>query len=167
VSLSVVVVLNDRGRLHRLRDTLGALQPPPSQLVAIGDGETPLAEVVRLDPAAARRARQKGMARWLMPFGLLAGFTFTQITDLHTFDAVGPWGEPLIGGLLGMGSGLMGSFAAAASVTSEDDDRLRSLRNRLDEGNWLLLIESEGQADLPWAALQQARPRAVVRLGEA
>ena len=96
----------------------------------------------------------------------MAGLTFTQITDLHTFDAVGPWGEPLIGGLLGMGSGLMGSFAAAASVSSEDDDRIRSLRNRLEEGNWLLLIEVAGEGDLPWSVLQQARPRAVVRLGE-
>jgi tRNA(Ile)-lysidine synthase len=31
--------------------------------------------------SAARRARQKGMALWLMPFGLLAGFTFTQIVN--------------------------------------------------------------------------------------
>ena len=60
---------------------------------------------------------------------------------------------------------LMGSFAAAASVNSEDDDRIRSLRNRLDEGNWLLLIDGV-EGDLPWALLQQARPRAVVRLGE-
>ena len=165
VSLSVVVVLNDRGRLQRLRDTLGALQPPPSQLVAIGEGETPLAEVVRLDPAAARRARQKGMARWLMPFGLLAGFTFTQITDLHTFDALGSWGQPVVGALLGMVSGWMGSFAAAASVASEDDDRLRTLRNRVEEGNWLLLAETGGTQELPWSVVQQARPTAVIQLG--
>jgi hypothetical protein len=166
VSLSVVVVLNDRGRLQRLRDTLGALQPPPSQLVAIGEGETPLAEVVRLDPAAARRARQKGMARWLMPFGLLAGFTFTQITELHTFDALGPWGQPVVGALLGMVSGWMGSFAAAASVASEEDDRIRGLRNRLEEGSWLLLVEPAAGTDMPWTLLQQARPQAVVRLAE-
>ena len=167
VSLCVVVVLEDRERLERLRQRLSTELPGLTGMVVVGPGDTALAEVERLDPGAGRRRRQRAMARWLMPFGFMAGLTFTQITDLHTFDAVGPWGEPLIGGLLGMGSGLMGSFAAAASVTSEDDDRLRSLRNRLDEGNWLLLIESEGQADLPWAALQQARPRAVVRLGEA
>jgi hypothetical protein len=108
------------------------------------------------------------MVRWLMPFGFLAGLTFTQITELHTFDGLGlgRWGEPLIGGLLGMGSGWMGSFAAAASVSSEEDDRIRSLRNRLEEGNWLLLVEPAAGQEMPWTLLQQSRPKAVVRLGE-
>jgi hypothetical protein len=122
--------------------------------------------VERLNPAAARRRRQRSMARWLMPFGLMAGFTFTQITELHTFDALGRWGQPVIGALLGMVSGWMGSFAAAASVTSDDDDRIRGLRNRLEEGNWLLLVQAADGADMPWAMLQEARPMAVVRLGE-
>jgi hypothetical protein len=107
------------------------------------------------------------MALWLIPFGFLAGLTFTQITDLHTFSALGPWGEPLLGGLLGMGSGWLGSFVAAASVSSEVDDRIRALRNRLEEGNWLLLVEPTAGVDVPWTLLQQARPKAVVRLGEA
>jgi hypothetical protein len=122
--------------------------------------------VERLDPASGRRRRQRQMAGWLMPFGFFAGLTFTFITDLHTFDAVGPWGEPVIGGLLGMGSGWMGSFAAAASVRSEEDDRIRGLRNRLEEGNWLLLVETPPGVEMPWTLLQEARPRAVVRLGE-
>jgi hypothetical protein len=166
VGLSVVVVLDDHNSLRQLMETLAAHQPPFPRLVAIGEGETPLAQVERLDPAAARRQRQKSMVRWLLPFGFLAGVTFTQITDLHTFDGVGLWGEPLIGGLLGMASGWMGSFAAAASVSSEEDDRIRTLLNRLDEGNWLLLLEQAPGRDMPWTLLQQARPRAVVRLGE-
>jgi len=166
VTQSVVVVLDDLDRLRQLRDTLAARQPAPLALVAIGAGETPLREVDRLDATAARRRLQRSMVRWLMPFGFLAGLTFTQITDLHTFAAVGPWGEPLIGGLLGMLSGLMGSYAAAASVSSEEDDRLRILRNRLEEGNWLLLVEPASSRDMPWPLVQQARPRAVVRLGE-
>jgi hypothetical protein len=63
-------------------------------------------------------------------------------------------------------SGWMGSYAAAASVASEEDDRIRSLRNRLDEGNWLLLIEPAGDGEPPWTLIQQARPRAVIRLGD-
>ncbi len=168
MGLIVVVVLDDRERLQRLRDTLAALQPPLANLVAIGGGERSLSEVERLDPASTRRRRQRGMVRWLMPFGFLAGLTFTQITELHTFDGLGlgRWGEPLIGGLLGMGSGWMGSFAAAASVSSEEDDRIRSLRNRLEEGNWLLLVEPAAGQEMPWTLLQQSRPKAVVRLGE-
>jgi hypothetical protein len=72
----------------------------------------------------------------------------------------------VIGGLLGMGSGWMGSYAAAASVVSEEDDRIRGLRNRLEEGSWLLVVEPAQGQDMPWTLLQEARPRAVVRLGE-
>jgi hypothetical protein len=166
VSLSVVVVLEDRKRLEALRQKLAALDPAPLAVVAIGSGETDLAAVERLDPAAGRRQRQKTMMRWLLPFGFLAGLTFTQITDLHTFSSLGSWAQPLIGGLLGMVSGWMGSFAAAASVTSEEDDRIRILRNRLQEGNWLLLIDPAPGSEPPWGLIQQARPKAVVRLGE-
>ena len=163
---SVVVVLNDRKRLHQLRDRLAELQPPLLQLEAVGEGEQAMAEVARLNPAVARRARQQGMARWLIPFGFLAGLTFTYITDLDTFAFAGAWSQHLIGALLGMGSGWMGSFAAAASVRSEEDDRIRSLRNRVEEGNWLLLAETANGIDMPWTSLQQAKPLAVVRLGD-
>jgi len=166
VALIVVVVLDDRKRLEALRQKLSALDPAPLAVVAIGSGETDLAAVGRLDPAAGRRQRQKTMMRWLLPFGFLAGLTFTQITDLHTFSSLGSWAQPLIGGLLGMVSGWMGSFAAAASVTSEEDDRIRILRNRLQEGNWLLLIDPAPGSEPPWGLIQQARPKAVVRLGE-
>ena len=163
---SVVVVLNDRKRLHQLRDRLAELQPPLLQLEAIGEGEQAMAEVARLNPAVARQARQQAMARWLIPFGFLAGLTFTYITDLDTFAFAGAWSQHLIGALLGMGSGWMGSFAAAASVRSEEDDRIRSLRNRVEEGNWLLLAETANGIDMPWTSLQQAKPLAVVRLGD-
>jgi len=164
--MSVVVVLDDRQRLHQLKERLASLEPPMARLEAIGAGEQELAAVDRLNPAVARQRRQQSMVRWLMPFGFLAGLSFTQITNLHTFDAFGPWGEPLIGGLLGMGSGWMGSFAAAASVNSEESDRIRSLRNRIEEGNWLLLVEAPPGVEMPWTVLQQGKPRAVVRLDE-
>ncbi|MCP9912002.1 MULTISPECIES: hypothetical protein [Synechococcales] len=163
---SVVVVLNDRKRMQQLRDRLADLQPPLLQLEAIGPGEQTLAEVARLNPAIARRNRQRTMARWLIPFGFLAGLTFTYITDLDTFAFAGAWSQHLIGALLGMGSGWMGSFAAAASVSSEEDDRIRSLRNRVEEGNWLLLAETANGVEMPWISLQQAKPLAVVRLGD-
>lgn len=163
---SVVVVISDRKRLHQLRDRLAELKPPPSRLLTVGTGETPLDQVEPLNPAAARRRRQRSMARWLIPFGFFAGLTFTYITDLDTFAFAGAWSQHLIGGLLGLGSGWMGSYAAAASVRSEQDDRVRSLRNRLEEGNWLLLVETAAGVDMPWSVLQQARPQSVVRLAE-
>ena len=163
---SVVVVLTERKRLRQLQEQLAAMTPPPQRLVAIGQGETDIAEVAELNPALARRLRQRGMARWLLPFGFFAGLTFTFITDLDTFAFAGELGSHLIGGLLGLGSGWMGSFAAAASVTSEADDRVRALRNRLEEGNWLLLVETANGIEMPWTRLQEAKPKAVVRLAD-
>jgi hypothetical protein len=161
-----VVVLESRRRLRELRERLAALEPPPVQLVAVGAGETAVGEVAALNPALSRQRRQRGMAFWLIPFGFLAGLTFTQITDLHTFSALGPWGEPLVGGLLGMGSGWLGSFVGAASVTSEGDDRIRTLRNRLAEGSWLLIVQPAAGSEVPWSLLREAQPKAMVRLDE-
>jgi hypothetical protein len=164
--MTVVVVLESRKRLRDLRQRLAALQPAPRQLVAVGEGESRLEDVVELNPAFNRQRRQRQMAVWLIPFGFLAGLTFTQITELRTFSALGPWGEPLMGGLLGMGSGWLGSFVAAASVNAEGDDRVRTLRNRLEEGAWLLLVQPAVGAEVPWALLRESRPKAVVRLEE-
>ena len=114
----------------------------------------------------ARQQRQRSMARWLLPFGFMAGVTFTQITTLETFAALGPWGQPVMGGLLGMGSGLMGSYAAAASVPSDNEDGVRILRNRHEENRWLLLLETPTGIEPPWQLLQSARPIQVVRLND-
>ncbi|QVV67592.1 hypothetical protein [Synechococcus sp. LA31] len=163
---SVVVVIAERKRLLQLKDQLGELSPAPQRLVAIGKGETPITEVEELNPALTRKLRQRSMATWLIPFGFFAGLTFTFITDLDTFAFAGELGSHLIGGLLGLGSGWMGSFAAAASVSSEADDRVRALRNRLEEGNWLLLVEMPNGFEMPWTRLQEAKPKAVVRLND-
>ena len=45
-------------------------------------------------------------------------------------------------------------------------DRIRTLRNRLEEGNWLLLVEMPSGIEMPWTTLQQAKPKAVVRLND-
>ncbi|GCE64150.1 hypothetical protein OMCYN_00053 [cyanobiont of Ornithocercus magnificus] len=119
-----------------------------------------------LNPDLVRRRRQRSMAFWLMPFGFLAGLVFTQITNLQTFSALGIWAEPILGGVLGMGSGLMGSYAAAASVTSNNEDQIRILRNRSTDGNWLLLLETPISVEIPWQPVQRSKPQQVVRLSE-
>ena len=91
---------------------------------------------------------------------------FTFITNLDTFAFAGPIGQPFIGGLLGLGAGWMGSFAAAASVTSDGDDQVRTVCNRLDEGLWVLLVEAAPGQNIPWGLIQSAKPRLVVRLRE-
>jgi hypothetical protein len=49
------------------------------------------------------------MAFWLVPFGFFAGFSFNLITGLHTLDWAGTPGNHIVGGLLGMIGGAMGS----------------------------------------------------------
>ncbi|MEC8214009.1 MAG: hypothetical protein VX069_02965 [Cyanobacteriota bacterium] len=161
-----VVVLPDAEAAERLTQGLKDSDLPLMQCLTIPPDSDAIDQVELLSPNLTRQRRQKAMARWLMPFGFLAGLTFTKITTLTTFDSFGPWGQPVIGGLLGMGSGLMGSYAAAASVNSENEDGVRILRNRREEGRWLLLMETPSGIDLPWQTVQRSRPLQVVRLSE-
>ena len=162
MGLCVAVLLKDTGSRSELTDLLEG--QPGLQLRAVGAGGIEPEQVVELNPALQRQARQRQMATWLLPFGFGAGMVFTFITNLDTFAFAGPIGQPLIGGLLGLGSGWMGSFAAAASVTSDRDDQIRTVRNRLNEGQCVLLVDAIRSEAMPWALIQRCRPASVVRL---
>ncbi len=161
-----VVVLSQETAADQLAEQLQTADIPLLQCQVIAPTGDAIERIELLNPNLSRNRRQKTMARWLMPFGFLAGVTFTKITTLTTFASFGPWGEPLIGGLLGMGSGLMGSYAAAASVASDNEDGVRILRNRREEGRWLLLLETPVGIEVPWQTVQRNRPVQVVRLSE-
>ena len=162
MGLCVAVLLKDTGSRSELTALLEG--QPGLQLRAVGAGGIEAETVVELNPALQRQARQRQMATWLLPFGFGAGMLFTFITNLDTFAFAGPVGQPLIGGLLGLGSGWMGSFAAAASVTSDRDDQIRTVRNRLSEGQCVLLVDAIRSEAMPWALIQRCRPASVVRL---
>ena len=55
-----------------------------------------------LNPALAQKDRQKTLATWLIPFGFIAGLSFSQMTDLNTFSDMGFPNqlEKLLGGLV-------------------------------------------------------------------
>ena len=161
-----VVVLKQQEAAQDLCERLKDASLPMSQIRLLPPDNDAMDGIELLNPNLVRQRRQKNMSKWLMPFGFMAGVTFTQITNLTTFSAFGSWAEPLIGGLLGLGSGLMGSFAAAASVNSENEDGVRILRNRHQEGCWLLLVETPSSIEPPWRTVQAARPLQVVRLAE-
>ena len=161
-----VVVLKQQEAAQDLCARLKDAALPMSQVRLLPPDNDAMDGIELLNPNLVRQRRQKNMSKWLMPFGFMAGVTFTQITNLTTLSAFGSWGEPLIGGLLGLGSGLMGSFAAAASVNSENEDGVRILRNRHQEGCWLLLMETPSSIEPPWKTVQAARPLQVVRLAE-
>ena len=119
-----------------------------------------------LSPKLARQLRQKTMAFWLMPFGFITGLTFTKMTGLQTFSNMGfdPIAEPLIGSFLGMGSGLIGSYFASASINPNNNDDIRALRKLNTEGLWLLLLETPLEIDLPWGKLQASKNLKIIRL---
>lgn len=161
-----VVVLSDQRAAEGLSQQLQETKLPLTKCITLPPEGDAIDQVELLSPNLTRVRRQKAMARWLMPFGFLAGVTFTQITNLTTFASFGPFGEMLIGGLMGMGSGLMGSYAAAASVNSDNDDGVRILRNRREEGNWLVLLETPNGIEPPWQVVQRSNPQQVVRLND-
>ena len=161
-----VVVLADQTSSKRLSSGLQGTTVPLQECRCIPPNTSEIDAIELLNPSLVRQRRQRSMARWLMPFGFMAGITFTKITNLNTFAAFGPWGESLISGFLGMGSGLMGSYAAAASVNSDNEDGVRILRNRHQEGCWLMLIETPAGIEIPWQLVQQCKPIQVVRLSD-
>ncbi len=119
-----------------------------------------------LNPKLDRKIRQKNMRNWLMPFGFIAGIAFSNMTNLSTFSFLGlnNIGESLMGGLLGMGSGYLGSIVSAASINVNRNKELRSIVDFNKEGNWLVLLENQIGTELPWALIKQSEPKDIIFL---
>ena len=123
-------------------------------------------EIRILNPELDRKIRQKDMSRWLMPFGFIAGIAFSNMTNLSTFSFLGlnNIGESLIGGLMGMGSGYLGSVVSSASININRNKELRSIINLNKEGKWLLLLENQIGTELPWALIKQSGAKDIIFL---
>ena len=110
-----------------------------------------------LNPSLARKDRQKALATWLIPFGFIAGLSFSQMTDLQTFAEMGfpNQFEKLIGGLVGMISGWLGSFFAAGNINQENNDDIRALRKKSEQGFSLLILELPIEIEMPWEIIKE------------
>ena len=119
-----------------------------------------------LNPKLDRKIRQKGMSKWLMPFGFIAGLAFSNMTNLSTFSFLGlnSVGESFIGGLLGMGSGYLGSMVSSASINLNRNKELRSIIGQHKEGKWLILLENQIGSELPWELIKQSVPKDIIFL---
>ena len=119
-----------------------------------------------LNPKLDRKMRQKDMSKWLMPFGFIAGVAFSNMTNLSTFSFLGlnNIGESLIGGLLGMGSGYLGSIVSSASININRNKELRSIINHNKEGKWLVLLENQIGTELPWTLIKQSEAKDIIFL---
>ena len=78
----------------------------------------------------------------------------------------GNWAEPIIGSLLGMGSGWIGSFVASSSVEPAQKDDILTLRKLNAEGKWLLILETPSGTELPWQFLQEVNPIQIMRFSD-
>jgi len=121
-----------------------------------------------LNPNLARKDRQKALATWLIPFGFIAGLSFSQMTDLKTFADMGfpNQFEKLLGGLVGMISGWLGSFFSAGSINQDNDDDIRALRKKSEQGFWLLILELPIEIELPWGILQEKNCLEIITIGK-
>ena len=108
----------------------------------LGRGYKSADEFGLIDPKEKAKTQVKLMAIWLVPFGFFAGFTFSFITGLDTFAWAGEIGNHVVGGILGAGSGAMGSVFVGGGVglfEGGGDDSL--YRHRLDAGKYLIVVQ--------------------------
>ncbi len=124
-------------------------------------------DIKLLNPTLARKDRQKTLATWLIPFGFIAGLSFSQMTDLKTFADMGfpAQLEKLLGGLVGMISGALGSFFSAGGINQEIIDDLRAIRKKSEQGFWLLILELPTEIELPWTILKETDSLEIITIG--
>ncbi|MBD2569755.1 hypothetical protein [Anabaena lutea] len=108
----------------------------------LGRGYKSADEFGLIDPKEQAKKQAQLMSFWLVPFGFFAGFTFSFITGLNTFAWAGEIGNHVVGGLLGAGSGAMGSVFVGGGVglVAGGGDAL-PYRNRLDAGKYIIVVK--------------------------
>lgn len=140
----LVAVLPDRIQAESAYSALEKASLPMSQVTILGRGYKSADEFGLLDPNEQAGKQAKLMASWLVPFGFVAGFTFSLITGLDTFAWAGEIGNHFIGGVLGALSGAMGSVFVGGGVglVFGSGDAL-PYRNRLNAGKYLIIVEGQ------------------------
>ena len=121
-----------------------------------------------LNPALERTERRKGLATWLIPFGFIAGLSFSQMTALETFTDMGfpNQFEKLLGGIVGMISGWLGSFFSAGGINQDIDEDIRTLRKKSEQGFWLIILETPIEIELPWVILKEINSVEIITIGK-
>ena len=139
----LVAVLSDRIQAEAAYSALEKEGLPMNQVSILGRGYKSADEYGLIDPNEQAKKQMRLMATWLVPFGFFAGFTFSLITGLQTFAWAGEWGDHIIGGILGAGSGALGSIfvGGGAGIAFGSGDAL-PYRNRLNAGKYLVVVNA-------------------------
>lgn len=142
----LIAVLEDRIKAEEVYSALEAADLPMGDTAILGRGYKTADEYGLIDPSQEAWKQIKLMAFWLIPFGFGAGFLFDLITGLDTFPWAGQLGNQIIGGILGAGSGALGSFFVGGGVgVAIGGGDATAYRNRLNAGKYLVVVKgSEG-----------------------
>ncbi|MBD2079839.1 hypothetical protein [Leptolyngbya sp. FACHB-17] len=137
----LVAVLSDRIQAEAAYSALEKEGLPMDKVAILGRGYKSADEYGLIDPNETARKQVRLMASWLVPFGFVGGAAFNVITGLDTFAWAGEIGSPLIAGILGGLSGLMGSVFVGGGVgmVVGGGDAL-PYRNRLNAGKYLIVV---------------------------
>lgn len=156
----LIAVLSDRIQAEAAYSALEKEGLPMDKVSILGKGYKSADEFGLIDPQAQAFKQARVMAFWLVPFGFAAGVTFSLITGLNTFAWAGEIGNHLIGGLLGAGSGLLGSiFAGGGSGLVFGSGDALPYRNRLSAGKYLVVVKgSESLTRQATPILRQFEP---------
>lgn len=156
----LVAVLSDRIQAESAYTALEDAALAQADIAILGQGFQSADEYGLIDPANQAWKQIRLMLIWLVPFGFTAGFLFDAITGLDTFPWAGGFGNKVIGGLLGAGSGALGAFFVGGGVgVAFGSGDVLSYRNRLNAGKFLVVVR--GSEALIWKAtpiLRQFRP---------
>ena len=137
-----VSVWADRIEVETAYSALESAGCPLNQVSILGRGYKTADEFGLIDPNEEARKQIRIMATWLIPFGFVAGTTFSVISGLHTFAWAGEIGNHVIGGLLGSIAAMMGSVfvGGGVGIAFGSGDAL-PYRNRLNAGQYLLVVQ--------------------------
>lgn len=137
-----MAVLSDRIQAEEAYSALEKEGLPMDKITILGRGYKSADEYGLIDPNETARKQVRLMASWLVPFGFIGGAAFNVITGLDTFAWAGEIGSPLIAGILGGLSGLLGSVFVGGGVglVVGGGDAL-PYRNRLNAGKYLIVVK--------------------------
>ncbi|MGC9526443.1 MAG: hypothetical protein ACP5D7_12980 [Limnospira sp.] len=138
----LIAVLSDRIEAEAAYVALEKEEVPTDRVSILGKGYKSADEFGLIDPNEPARKQVKLMASWLIPFGFVAGYTFSLITGLDTFAWAGEIGNHAIGGILGALSGGLGSLLVGGGVglIIGGGDAV-PYRNRLNAGKYLVVVQ--------------------------
>ncbi|MEB3885888.1 hypothetical protein [Lyngbya sp. CCY1209] len=138
----LIAVLSDRIQAEAAYVALEKEEVPTDRVSILGKGYKSADEFGLIDPNEPARKQVKLMASWLIPFGFVAGYTFSLITGLDTFAWAGEIGNHAIGGVLGAISGGLGSLLVGGGVglIIGGGDAV-PYRNRLNAGKYLVVVQ--------------------------